>query len=187
MPSTASSSCPAALPASANDNGARPAAPLAQLLAEAALRAEDRVLIIGPRGAGLLCAAIRQGCRSGAEAISPPAHPEPADLVLAPAVASEAAALSVARCAGRALAAGGQGGRLVLALLGQGARALARSARACLRAEGFRQIRLREAVEREGPLLLLGSWPRPLPVPVPLPVRGHGRPTGHRVPVRGGR
>ncbi|MDQ1078624.1 hypothetical protein [Pseudoroseomonas cervicalis] len=138
------------------------AALLDRLVAEAALREQDRVLIIGPRGAGLLCAAARHGCRSGAEARHAPAHPEPADLVLAPAIASESMALTIARSARRALAAGG---RLVLALPGEaaaGPRALARAIGRGLRAEGFRQIRLRAIAGRDGAaLLLLGTMPQP--------------------------
>ncbi|MFP5465862.1 MAG: hypothetical protein ACLGHR_14000, partial [Gammaproteobacteria bacterium] len=82
-------------------------------------------------------------------------HPEPADLVLAPAIASESMALPIARSARRALAAGG---RLVLALPGEAAaapRALARAIGRALRAEGFRRIRLRAIAGRDGAALLL--------------------------------
>src|SRR5690349_672420 len=75
------------------------------LLDEAAAGPGDRVLIIGAPSAELLCGALRHGCRAALEVVGPPAHPEAADVVVAPRVATEAEANAVATCARRALAA----------------------------------------------------------------------------------
>lgn len=129
------------------------AASAARLLDEAAAGPADRVLILGPPSADLLCEALRHGCRAAQEAAVPPRRPEAADLVVAPHVVSEAAADAVAVCARRALAGSPGGGRLALRLLGVGARALARSMTRRLRDYGFERIRLRAMAE--GDLLLV--------------------------------
>lgn len=117
------------------------------LLDEAAAGPDDRVLIVGAPSAELLCDALRHGCRAALEVGVPPKHPEPADVVVAPRVASEDAAAAVALCARRALAESKAGGRLALSLLGSGARAIARPVAERLRSYGFERIRLRARAE----------------------------------------
>jgi hypothetical protein len=141
----------------------------AHLLDEAGAGPEDRVLIIGAPDAELLCEALRHGCRAASEVMTPPAHPEPANVVVAPRVATEADAAAVASCARRALAAGGLGGRLALSLLGRGGRALALTLVDRLRAYGFERITLR--ARAEGELLLVCFLSRPLPAAVPARAR----------------
>ncbi len=104
----------------------------------------DRVLVLGRAGSAALLAAAHRGCRGGAAHVAPPAHPEPAEVVLAPAVASAEAGDAVARCARRALT---EGGRLAVGLVGTASAALARSLVASLRAYGFERVRLRGNAE----------------------------------------
>lgn len=140
----------------------------AQLLDEAAAGPDDRVLIVGAPSAELLCEALRHGCRTAQEAAVPPKRPEPADVVVAPRIASEEDAMAVASCARRALADSPRGGRLALLVLGAGARALARSMVGKLRDYGFERIRLR--ARAEGDLLLVCRM-SPAAIPVCAMVR----------------
>ncbi|WP_338663623.1 hypothetical protein VQH23_00345 [Pararoseomonas sp. SCSIO 73927] len=121
----------------------------AALLDAAGAGREDRVLCIGEAGAETLCDALHRGCRGAAAFRQPPAHPDPVEVVVAPAIRSEEAGRAVADCARRALP---SGGRLALRLIGDGTAALARSVAARLRAYGFERVRLRG--EGEGGLML---------------------------------
>lgn len=145
----------------------------AGLLDEATAAPDDRVLIIGALGPDLLCDALRHGCRAALEVVAPPAHPEPADVVIAPGVAGEAAASAVALCAKRALGAGKPDGRLALSLLGRDARTLARRLVDRLRGYGFARIRLR--ARPNGGLLLVCLLPRRVSEPVPACATAAGR------------
>jgi hypothetical protein len=141
----------------------------AGLLDEAAAGPDDRVLIIGASDPELLCDAVRHGCRTALEVTEPPAHPEPADIVVAPRVATEAEATAIALCARRALAAGGFGGRLALSFLGRGARTLTLTLAERLRTYGFSRITLR--ARAEGDLLLVCFLSRPQSGAFPARVR----------------
>lgn len=138
------------------------------LLAAAAAGPEDRVLVVGGRRrADLLCAALRRGCRSALGVDGPQRRSEPADVVLAPGVASAEEAASVAESAKRALAAAGaagaRGGRLALRLLGTGVAALGRDVSRLLLARGFERVRPRARAASGGPILLyeMRGAPRP--------------------------
>lgn len=113
-------------------------------------RPEDRLLIVhgGPE---LLFSALRHGCRSAISVVTPPRHPEAADLVVAEDVASQEDAIAVAECARRAL---GRDGRLALRLR-VGAASVARGLGARLRAYGFSRVRHQRA---DGALLLLCQY-----------------------------
>ncbi|WP_458095914.1 hypothetical protein [Roseomonas sp. WA12] len=114
------------------------AAPDAEdLLAAVAAGSGDRVLFIGEAGGELLCDALHRGCRGGAAFRAAPAHPDPVEIVVAPAIRTEEAGRAVADCARRALPAGG---RLALRLIGDGAASLARSIAARLRVYGFERV-----------------------------------------------
>jgi len=121
----------------------RPAAEAGTRLLDAvAATPADRVLVVGGGTADLLCASIRRGCRAATGVAAAPLHPEPAEVVLAPAVATLAQAEAIAACACRALRHGAPGGRLAIRLLG----AEAGAARAlCLRlvALGYAAVRRR--------------------------------------------
>jgi hypothetical protein len=110
---------------------------------------EDRVLVIGDAAADTLCDAMRRGCRGGSAFRTAPAHPEPAEVVIAPAIRTEQAGQAVAACAHRALP---PGGRLALRAIGQGALEVARSIAERLRTYGFERVRLRG--QAEGALVL---------------------------------
>lgn len=131
-------------------------APDTRLLDAATAGPDDRVLILGAPTAELLCEALRHGCRSALEIAMPPPRPEPADVVVAPALRSAEAAMAVVACARRALGGNPRGGRLALSLAGTGARALAAAIRRQLRAAGFQGIRLAGAGDG---LLLVGRLP----------------------------
>ncbi|MCO6419700.1 hypothetical protein JYK14_26550 [Siccirubricoccus sp. KC 17139] len=118
-----------------------------ELLTAAGAGPKDRVLVIGGRGVDAMCAALRRGCRSVLGLATPQRHPEAADLVVAPRIASAEAADAIAECARRALPAGG---RLAL---GFSAAGLARGLAGRLKAYGFARARLR--AQAEGGALLL--------------------------------
>ncbi len=100
-------------------------------------------------GPALLCSALRHGCRTAMTVATPPRHPEPADLVLAPRIETPEEAVEVAASASRALP---RGGRLALLLKG-GAVAAVRGVRRRLHAYGFARVRRRAAAD--GGVLLL--------------------------------
>ncbi|MDB5413694.1 MAG: hypothetical protein JWR10_2029 [Rubritepida sp.] len=129
-------------------NSPNPEPPPADMLDAAEARPEDRVLLVrgGPE---LLCSALRHGCRSAVTVTVPPRHPEPADLVVAPAIVTRAEAEEVAESASRAL---GKGGRLVLMLRGAAVKT-ARRLRLHLHAHGFSRVRL--SAGTDGAVLLL--------------------------------
>lgn len=110
---------------------------------------DDRVLVIGEAAADTLCDAMRRGCRGGSAFRTAPAHPEPVEVVIAPAIRTEEAGQAVAACARRALPAGG---RLGLRAIGQGAVDVARKIAERLRTYGFERVRLRG--QAEGALIL---------------------------------
>ncbi|TCH97473.1 hypothetical protein EJV46_15205 [Roseococcus sp. SYP-B2431] len=122
--------------------------PTGDLLDLAEARPGDRLLLVhgGPE---LLCSALRHGCRSAVSLAAPPRHPEPADLVIAEGVASQAEAVAVAESARRAL---GRGGRLALTLRGAAAQAARRLVRS-LHEYGFSRVRRRAGLD--GVVLLL--------------------------------
>ncbi|WP_160123125.1 hypothetical protein [Rhodovarius lipocyclicus] len=103
----------------------------------------DRVLVIGGDRLGLLCAALRRGCRSAVAMVAPPHHPDAADLVVAPGVTSAEEAEAVAESARRALP---PGGRLAIGLKGAAA-SMGREVGRALQAHGFRRARLRARAE----------------------------------------
>jgi hypothetical protein len=119
------------------------------LLGALSVGSNDRVLVIGDAAADTLCDAMRRGCRSGSAFRTAPAHPEPVEVVIAPAVRTDEAGQAVAVCARRALPAGG---RLALRAIGQGAVEVARKVAERLRTYGFKRIRLRG--QAEGALVL---------------------------------
>ncbi|MFH5926303.1 hypothetical protein [Roseomonas xinghualingensis] len=110
---------------------------------------DDRVLVIGESAADTLCDAMRRGCRGGSAFRTAPAHPDPVEVVIAPAIRTEEAGQAIAACARRALPAGG---RLALRAIGQGALDVARKVAARLRTYGFERVRLRG--QAEGALVL---------------------------------
>ena len=114
-----------------------------ELLDAVDTRPEDRVLIVGGGSADLLCASLRRGCRAATGVTAPPRHPEPAEVVLAPRVASVEEAAAIARSAHRALAAGARSGRLALALLGAATATVTRHLAGGLRAGGYDRVRVR--------------------------------------------
>jgi hypothetical protein len=122
--------------------------PMGDILDLVEVRPEDRLLLVhgGPE---LLCSALRHGCRSAVSLATPPRHPEPADLMVAQGVASQAEAVAVAESARRAL---GRDGRLALMLKGAAAKA-ARSLVRSLHEYGFSRVRRRPGVD--GVVLLL--------------------------------
>lgn len=104
----------------------------------------DRVLVVGGERAEILCAALRRGCRSAIGVVAPERHPAPADLVLAPRVATVEQAAAIGECARRAMSDAPQRrGRLALGLIGAGAAALGRTIARRLRDYGFNRARLR--------------------------------------------
>jgi hypothetical protein len=114
------------------------------LLGAVSVGSNDRVLVIGDAAADTLCDAMRRGCRSGSAFRTAPAHPEPVEVVIAPAIRTEEVGQAVAACARRALPAGG---RLALRAIGQGAVEVARKVAERLRAYGFERVRLRGRAE----------------------------------------
>lgn len=104
----------------------------------------DRVLVIGASAADTLCDAMRRGCRGGSALRAPPAHPDPVEVVVAPAIRTEEAGQAVVDCAHRAL---GAGGRVALRAMGQGAAELARQIADRLRIHGFKRVRTRGQAE----------------------------------------
>ena len=130
-------------PPSLRSLGIRPAADIDLLEAVSASQA-DRVLVIGEAAAETLCDALHRGCRSGSAFRTPPAHPEPVEVVVAPCVRTEEAGQAVLACARHALPAGG---RLALRLVGAGAVSLARALAERLRTYGFERVRLRGQAE----------------------------------------
>ncbi|MBL6082688.1 hypothetical protein JMJ56_32510 [Belnapia sp. T18] len=121
----------------------------------------DRVLVLGCSCIEVLCDAVRHGCRTASEALTPPKRPEPADVVVAPRVTSEGEAIAIAESGRRALMAGGQGGLLALVLAGAQPLSIAQSISGRLRAFGFRRIRIRR--QANGHFLLMCNL-RPAPV-----------------------
>ncbi|MBW6400621.1 hypothetical protein KPL78_22370 [Roseomonas sp. HJA6] len=122
---------------------------------------QDRVLVIGGQNAELLCASLRRGCRSAIAVVGPAPLPEPADLVLAPRVATADQAAAIGAQARRAILAGARHGRLAIGLIGAGALALGRAAARRLRDYGFARARLR--ARAEGGILLLCDFDAPAP------------------------
>ncbi|MBL6081234.1 hypothetical protein JMJ56_24880 [Belnapia sp. T18] len=96
---------------------------------------------------------MRHGCRAASEALTPPKRPEPADVVVAPRITSEAEAIAIAESGRRALIANGQGGLLALILAGAQPLSIAQSISGRLRAYGFRRIRLKH--QANGQFLLI--------------------------------
>ncbi|MBC9176613.1 hypothetical protein [Pseudoroseomonas ludipueritiae] len=113
------------------------------LLDEVEASAEDRVLVVGGTTADLLCASVRRGCRSAMGVAKAPAHPEAAEVVVAPQVCSLEQAEEIAFCARKALLRGAHDGRLAMRLLGTGTARLARSLVTRLNALGYTRLRLR--------------------------------------------
>lgn len=122
--------------------------PFGDLLDAVEARPEDRLLLVDG-GPELLCSALRHGCRSAVSLAVPPRHPEPADLVVAGGVASQAEAVAVAESARRAL---GRDGRLAMILRGTATKA-ARGLRQRLHEYGFSRVRRRAGAN--GAVLLL--------------------------------
>lgn len=121
---------------------------------------DDRVLVVGGERADILCAALRRGCRSAIGIVTPERHPAPADLVLAPRVATAEQAAAVGECARRAMTDGVQRrGRLAIGLLGAGAAALGRTVARLLRNYGFARARLRAGAQ--GRLMLICEFSGP--------------------------
>lgn len=152
-----------AWPPSARLLPARPAGD--DLLAVAAAGPGDRVLVVGGERADLLCAALHRGCRSALGVALPQRHPEPADLVVAPRVASAAEAAPLAECARRALRAGGGPGRLAIGLAWPDPEMLGRSLARALGSCGFTRAR-RHARAGGGLVLICELSPGPVLVPV---------------------
>ena len=115
------------------------------LLDEVGASTDDRVLVVGGTTADLLCASVRRGCRSAMGVAKAPAHPEAAEVVVAPHVCSLEQAEEIAFCARKALLHGAHEGRLAMRLLGVGTVRLARSLVARLNALGYACVRLRRA------------------------------------------
>lgn len=117
----------------------------------------DRVMVVGGTTADLLCASIRRGCRGAVGLATAPAHPDPADVVLAPRVSTAEEALGIARSALRALRGSARHGRLVVRLIGQGAQVRARELALALAALGFARIQIGR---RAGGVLVTGECRR---------------------------
>ncbi|WP_159993840.1 hypothetical protein [Roseomonas sp. 18066] len=115
---------------------------------------EDRVLVLGRPSLALVCASARRGCLAAMGSAVPPAHPDPAEVVLAPRVADAAEAEGIALAARRALRGGARQGRLAMRLMGRGAVARARAVALRLAALGFCQVRVRRA---GGQVLVIGA------------------------------
>lgn len=124
-----------------------------EALAAAGAGPEDRVLVLGTGGAEVLCAALRRGCRAATGVVAPQRHPEPADVVVAPRVATREEALAVADCARRALRGAACRGRLAIGLAGARIGSLARMIGRVTAAHGFTRARLR--ARAEGGVLLV--------------------------------
>jgi antitoxin (DNA-binding transcriptional repressor) of toxin-antitoxin stability system len=124
------------------------------LLDAVAAGRDDRVLVLGRPSLELVCASARRGCRAALGSALPPAHPGPAEVVLAPRVRDAAEAESIAQSARRALQAGLRGGRLAMRLPGRGALARGRALALRLAALGFSEVRLRRA---GGAVLVTGA------------------------------
>lgn len=125
------------MPQSSEDDGG--------LLDEVEASAEDRVLVVGGTTADLLCASVRRGCRSAMGVAKAPAHPEAAEVVVAPRVCSLEQAEEIAFCARKALLHGAHEGRLAMRLLGVGTARLAGGLVRRLNALGYAGVRLRRA------------------------------------------
>jgi hypothetical protein len=118
---------------------------------------EDRVLVLGRERADLLCAALRRGCRSAIGLVAPERHPDPADVVIAPRVATQEEAFAIADCAHRAMRGAARRGRLVIGLVGASAAGLGRVLMHGLVGYGFTRGRLR--ARGEGRVLLICDMP----------------------------
>ncbi|WP_419899163.1 hypothetical protein [Roseomonas sp. USHLN139] len=166
MPIPADSTDPHSLPGAAMSLLTRPArihAILSQssepdggLLDVVDASTEDRVLVVGGSTAELLCASIRRGCRAATGVCRPPGHPEAAEVVVAPRVASLEQAEAIACCARKALRQGGHDGRLAMRLRGAPPR-LARRLIARLQALGYAGLRLRRGAGAA--LVVTGRFP----------------------------
>ncbi|RMI25137.1 hypothetical protein EBE87_11075 [Pseudoroseomonas wenyumeiae] len=130
------------------------------LLDEVGASAEDRVLIVGGTTADLLCASVRRGCRSAIGVAKAPAHPEAAEVVVAPRVCSLEQAEEIAFCARKALLHGSHEGRLAMRLPGAGEARLGGLV-ARLKALGYVRVRLRHA--RGDALVVTGRFAALLP------------------------
>jgi len=115
------------------------------LLDEVGASTDDRVLVVGGTTADLLCASVRRGCRSAMGVAKAPAHPEAAEVVIAPRVSSLEQAEEIAFCARKAFRNATHEGRLAIRVLGIGALRMARGLAACLKALGYAGIRLRRS------------------------------------------
>lgn len=113
------------------------------LLDEVAASTEDRVLVVGGTTADLLCASVRRGCRSAIGVSKAPLHPEAAEVVVAPRVASLDQATEIAFCARKALSHGTHEGRLAMRLLGIKTVSLAGGLVRQLKALGYARVHLR--------------------------------------------
>jgi hypothetical protein len=113
------------------------------LLDEVEASTGDRVLVVGGTTADLLCASVRRGCRSAMGVAKAPAHPEAAEVVVAPHVRSLEQAEEIAFCARKALLHGSHEGRLAMRLPCVGTTRLARSLVICLNALGYARVQLR--------------------------------------------
>jgi hypothetical protein len=124
------------------------------LLDEVGASTDDRVLVVGGTTADLLCASVRRGCRSAMGVARAPAHPEAAEVVVAPRVCSLEQAEEIAVCARKALLHGTHEGRLAMRLRGAGTTGLARSLVLCLKALGYVRVQLRQT--RDQTLVVTG-------------------------------
>jgi hypothetical protein len=121
--------------------GAPPPAELALLDCAGPLE-DARVLVIGEVTLGVMCALIRQGCGAAVEMkLHECAHPEPADVVLAPHVTTADQAVRLVAQARRALP---PGGRVVLH---DASGRLAPTLSAALRQNGFSAVATHPAAE----------------------------------------
>ncbi|ONG46385.1 hypothetical protein BKE38_25410 [Pseudoroseomonas deserti] len=123
---------------------------------------EDRVLVVGGSTADLLCASVRRGCRAATGVCRAPAHPDAAEVVLAPRVASLEQAEEIACCARKALRQGSHEGRLAMRLRGAHPRHLARRLVSRLQALGYARLRLRHGAGQA--LVITGRFPVLSPV-----------------------
>jgi hypothetical protein len=115
------------------------------LLDEVGASTDDRVLVVGGTTADLLCASVRRGCRSAMGVAKAPAHPEAAEVVIAPRVSSLEQAEEIAFCARKAFRQGTHEGRLAVRVLGIGAVRLARALASRLTMLGYARVRLRRS------------------------------------------